>query len=187
MAMDMQEYFRLRCVDTLEALQNMQVLFDDLRKHVHDPLLKGIIQQQDDTIGFGIANMEQIVSQKKKTTTKRKTTEAEAETPERLVVVGRTWVGTVGRGTIEHYRVYVTQIPSHLIDVNAAMLSEEIAHFNLGNYTGLIVLAKELGHHDHAQLLQQNIDREAQIRNSIENSLWQIVHSLHEQETRKAA
>ncbi len=185
MAMNMQDYFRLRCTDTLEALDNMTVVFSELQERVKDELAHEHVQMHLQTLQNARDNMAQLIERYGKVKpSKMKMHNGETE---RVVVVGRLWVGTQGQSTIEHYRVYAAKIPAHLVAVNAAMLSEEVTHFNLGNYTGLIVLAKELGDQQAAEMLQSNIDHEHFVRTQIEGTLWKIVQRGHQQEMAKAA
>lgn len=185
MPMDMHEYFRLRCLDTHEALRNMQGLFENLVNDANNMQLKDLLRQQYDCIRADLDGMGRIAERMGQMQPAPQG--MEVESGERMVIVGRTWTGTIGRSTVEHYRVYVTQIPQYLIETNAAMISEEVAHFNLGNFTGLIVLAKELGEQDIANMLQESINRGMRIKDTIESSLWQVINSLHQEEQQKAA
>lgn len=194
MAISLREYYGFRCVDTLDAMRNMSALFEDLRNHIRDGQLKEVLNHQFGILQEDMQAFSQITNIPAPTTTtrRRKTkaaseSEGEPEGGERLVIVGRSWTGEVGRGIVEHYRVYVTRVPQHVIDTDAAMLSEEICHFNIGNYTGLIVLAKELGDNEAAMRLQSCIDRQTSLRMHLEGTLWQIVDNQHRMEERKAA
>ena len=190
MALTLHEYFDIRCGETFDALGNMQALFADVREYVRDEQLAGIVQQQYDDLTEEMRLFAEIIHSpmpEQKRTTKRKKASTEQESAEPLVMVGRTWTGTVGRNTVEYYRVYVTRVPQPVLDVNTAMLAEEVCHFNMGNYTGLIVLAKELGEQQTADRLQTCIDHQTQLRARLEGSLWQILHTQHQHEERKAA
>jgi len=174
----------MHCVSSQNALQNMESLFKELQKGVDNPQLKELLKQQYEAIRDEERNMEQINETLGKKEAKKLTTAINAG--ERIFIIGRRWIGPMGKGVIEEHRVFVEEIPQELVDINSAMLAEEVSHFNLGNYTGLIVIAKQLGELEAANLLQQNIDRETWVRTTLENSLWQIVGSLQIQE-RKAA
>ncbi len=184
MAMELRDYFQLQCINTLEAVQNMESLFGEALRGMRDGRLHEIIGQQREALHAEADNMRSLVSQLGKTRKKRKSDQQAANAE--IVMVGRRWIGDTGRNVVDEYRIYIEQIPEFLYEVNAALLSEEAAHFNLGNYTGLIVIAKQLGDMDAAGLLQQNIDRETHVRALIEGSLWEIIGSLAHRE-RKAA
>lgn len=181
--MDMHEYFHLRCLNTLEAVQNMEALIGDLHRSAQDAHLRELLQQQHDALRDETRNLRMIVDRLGRDRTHP---HEEGAAGERWIIIGRTWAGPMGRGMVEEHRVFVEQIPRYIIDVNAAMLAEDATHFNLGNYTGLIVLAKQLGEQDIAGMLQQNIDRETGVRQMLETALAQIVGTLQGQE-RKAA
>ncbi|HEX2950574.1 MAG TPA: hypothetical protein VHV83_13585 [Armatimonadota bacterium] len=189
MAMTLNDYFNIRCRETFDALGNMRNLFTNLSDHVRDNQLKSVIQQQLQAIQQEMQIFSQITnSPMPEQMPEHVATTSEEESGEQLMMIGRTWTGTVGRSTVEHFRLYVTRVPEQVLDVNTAMLSEEVCHFNLGNYTGLIVLAKELGNMDNANRLQACIDSQTQLRVRIEDTLWQIIRTEHQrEEQRKAA
>lgn len=172
--MDTRGYFRLRCENTLDVLQNMVALYDDLYTRTTDPRLMDLVKQHHESLREETERMAAIVG--------RQAPKGKAKpTEERLVVVGQGWVGI-----IETHRVFAAQISPSLIDINTALIDEEVAHFNQGNYTGLIVLAKQLGEMEIAQMLQASIDQEYAALRRIEDALWWIVGAL-EGEQRKAA
>ncbi len=175
MAMDLYEYFSLRCASTAEGVQNMRALFGEMLKSTKHAQLRDIVQEQHDALQAAESNLKQITGMINKTVKKRRTEET---TETHVIIVGRRWIGEAGRDAVEEHRTLITEIPQNLIDINAAMLSEEVTHFNLGNYTGLIVLAKQLGEMEIANLLQQNIDHEEHMRMRIEGSIWDIIGSL---------
>jgi len=187
MAMNLHDYFRTRCSNTLNAEVNIEMLFSTMARSVDNPMLKDMLQQHHDTVQCEVKNLEQIVTKlngEKKT--RRKV--AAARDTEQVVVVGRGWIGTVGTETLEAHETFTTSVPKYLVDINAAMVEEEITHFNIGDYTGLIVLAKQLGEEEIANLLQQNIDLETQMRAQLESGkLAQIIVEDSNMEQKKAA
>ena len=184
MASDLHDYFRMHCVSTQNAVQNMESLFKELHKGVENPQLKDLLRQQYEALRDEERNLEQINETLGKKEAKKLTTAINAG--ERIFIVGRRWVGPLGKGVLEEHRVFVEEIPQQVVDINSAMLAEEVSHFNLGNYTGLIIIAKQLGEMAAANLLQQNIDRETAVRTTIEHSLWQIVGELQVQQKKAA-
>lgn len=181
--MHLGDYFSTRCMNTLDVIQNMEALFNDLRQRTQHPQLREMVEQHHNAIVTERDNMMRI---NERVAQGELLWQEPQQTGERLIIVGRGWVGSV-----ETHRIFIGQIPQELVDVNTALLMEEMVHFNLGNYTGLIVLAKQLGEQDVAGMLQHNIDLEDSVRRRIEESLWWIVQSLQQhqeaQEHPKAA
>jgi ferritin-like metal-binding protein YciE len=178
-AMEIYDYFRTRCANTLEVVQNLVALFDDLQGRTQHPELREIAKDYFQNLSLEEADMTTVLHHLGETHPTWQLPELQAG--ERLVIVGRGWVGMV-----ETHRVFIGQIAPQLIDINTALVMEEATHFNQGNYTGLIVLAKHLGYGEIATLLQSCIDREVQMRTRMEGALWWVVGDL-QGEVRKAA
>ncbi len=191
MAMNLHEYFRIRCANALSAEQNIELLLANMTKAAKDPSLKDMLHRHHDAIQCQVGNLEKMVTQlnggeKSEKKTRKHTTSTEGVREK--VIVARGWIGTVGEEVVEVHEAFIATVPPYLVDINMAMIAEEITHFNIGNYTGLIVLAKELGEQDIAGILQQNIDIETQMRTALESGgLAHIVGAEAQHEQRKAA
>jgi ferritin-like metal-binding protein YciE len=170
--MSLEDYFHVRGLNTLEVISNMEALFGDLSDRVEHAELRGLIGQQHQALQMEKDNLTRMV-ERFATPKPRRRASAGAPGETRMVIVGRGWIGVM-----ETHREFFAEVPQQLVDVNAALLMEEVVHFNMGNYTGLIVLAKQLGDMDAADLLQQNIDREMMMRQDIESRLWEIIGNL---------
>ncbi len=200
MAMNLHDYFRIRCSNTLSAERNIELLFANMAKSAKDPTLKDMLHRHHDAIQCQVGNLEQMVTRlsggeprpgggEKKTRKHPASTESTTSTggEGEMVVVGRGWIGTIGAEVVEVHRTFIAAVPHHIVDVNMAMIAEEITHFNIGDYTGLIVLAKQLGEQEIAGMLQQNIDIETQMRTALESGGLAHILAEETQHERKAA
>ena len=196
MAMNLHDYFRTRCINTLNAERNIELLFANMAKSAKDPVLKDMLHRHHDAIQCQVGNLELIVTQLsggepkpggEKKTRKHATTTTSTEGEGEMVVVGRGWVGTIGAEVVAVHKTFIAAVPQYIVDVNMAMIAEEITHFNIGDYTGLIVLAKQLDEYEIANMLQQNIDIETQMRNALETGGLMHIVAEETQRERKAA
>ena len=145
-----------------------------------------MLHRHHDAILFQVQNLEQLLVRLGGERKPRRRAAA-SRSEQEVVVVGRRWIGTVGTEAVEAHRTFISNVPAYLVDINAAMVEEEIAHFNIGDYTGLIVLAKQLGEHGIATLLQQNIDSETQIRAQLESGTLARIIAEQSRQEQKAA
>lgn len=189
MAMSLHDYFRTRCINTLNAERNIEALFTNLTKSAKDPALKAMLHRHHDAVQCEVGNLEHIVARLSGGSGEKKTRKQvpSVESGSATLVIGRGWIGDIGEGVVEVHRTFISAVPQHIVDVNTAMIAEEIAHFNIGDYTGLIVLAKQLGEHEIADRLQQNIDIETQMRTELESGALAHIVTEEAQHERKAA
>lgn len=185
MAMTLRDYFLTRCSNALEAERNIEMLLAGMVEETRHGHLRDMLQQHHQGVQQEVTNLQSIANSKGGT--RKRATTTEVREGEQLIIVGRGWIGSVGTEVVETHRSFIANTPEHLIDVNNALLDEDICHFNMGLYTGLIVVAKQLGNTDAANLLQQNIDHENHQRMMLEESLWWIVRDRAEAPSRKAA
>ncbi len=170
--MSLEDYFHVRGLNTLEVIANMEALFGELHARVEHTDLKVVIGLGHNALMMEKDNLTRMVEHFG-APKPRKRAAAGAPGETRTVIVGRGWIGVM-----ETHREFFAEVSPQLVDVNAALLMEEVVHFNMGNYTGLIVLAKQLGDMQAADLLQQNLDRELGLRDVIEHRLWDFIGSL---------
>jgi len=170
----LREFFRLRCRQTLEAEQHIENLFSQMVDETQHARLKAMLQQHLAGIQTEVTNLEQIVNQLAGVKRARKTSTPATE--QVLVFVRGFFAGEPG--LVETRRDFMSAQPQYIVDIHSALAAEELTHAQLGNYTGLIVLAKQLGENEIAGWLQQNIDTETWFREQLEGALWQIVGDL---------
>lgn len=177
MAMTLQEYFRTRCMNTLDAERNIDSLYTGMVKQVHNTQLKEALKQHQKSLQTEMRNLEKALGKNHNNKAERMEG-AEVVREEKVVILGRGWIGTMSAEMVETHSMFSSSMPQNMIDINDALVEDEIIHFNLATYTSLIVLAKQLGEWDIAQVLQQNIDSEMHMRDMWEGgALWQIVNA----------
>jgi len=167
----LRDFFRLRCRQTLEAERHIENLFAMMVEDTENPHLKGMLRQHLDEVKMEVHNLVQVVNQFSGAKRTRKSTTQPAE--QVLILVRGFFSGEPD--VAQSHRDFVSANPQHIVDIHNALRAEEIVHVNLGNYTGLIVLAKQLGEQEIAGWLQQCIDAETRFREQLESSLWQII------------
>ena len=181
MAMDLRNLLRAQCTNLLARQRDIAQINDQMLQEVAHPQLKALFTGQAQRIPQAIENLNAAVNQ------------LGGEYIEHPTGFMRQVVELFGIATDESaelsvktmhaaHRAFIdTHPPQNVIDAHNILEAERLVHLNIGDYTGLIVLAKALNEHEVAVLLQQNIDMLTQFRQQVETTLPSVMDNLGQQ------
>ena len=175
MVNNLQELLSSRCCDTLALERDFATLNVQMVQEVKNPQLKTILEQHGRALEVERKNLEQIIDKLGSEQPVPVTGGFLSLFGVRTTAPGENLGEEIGHDIVEAHKKFVDNNAWKLVDANDALLEEEVTHFNLGNYTGLIVLAKQCGQFEIANMLQQIIDNESQIRSQLETTLPMIL------------
>lgn len=167
MAMDMREYFRLRCSEMLVMERDIWQMNNLMARESKNPRLAEALTRHSEPTRQQISNLEQVVDQLGGMT-------GPEESP-------------VTHGLMRAHRLFMDLNPSQeLIDIHNALEGDKVEHMEIAAYTGLIALARQLNETEIVQLLQQNLHGEEQMRARVESDLPSLLAEVSEQQRRAA-
>jgi len=168
MAMDLRDYFLLRCSDTLVMERDIWQMNNLMTREVEDLRLKEILQRNSIPTRQQISNLEQVV--------------------DGLGGFAGPEENPVTQGMIRAHRLFIELIPpQYLIDIHDALEATKIENMEIAAYNGLINLARLLGEDVFVPMLQQNLAWEERMRKREESELPSLLEDLTGKHRRKAA
>ena len=166
MAVDLRDYFRLRCSTMLLMERNIWQLYAAMIRDTTHEKLRELFEHNNAPLRHRISNLEQVV--------------------DRLGGIDGAEDEPVTRGMMTAYRLFVdTNPPKTLIDLHNALEGASIEHMEMGAYDGLIRLAKYLGDEDIVQMLTLNQTGERHMCKVLDDEIPALLAKLGEQ--RRAA
>jgi len=161
MAIDLQQYFRLRCSNMLIMERNIWQIYTEMIRDTKNPMLKELLEHNNRPLRHRISNLEQVV--------------------DKLGGIIGQEVDPVTRGMMEAYRIFMDlNPPQEYIDLHNALEAERIEHLELGAYDGLIRLAKHLHLGDIAELLELNLTGERRMCEVLGGEIPKLLTQLGE-------
>jgi len=181
MAMDLRELLRTQCTNVLARERDIAKINLQMVDEVTNPRLKSMFSDRTSPIDKEISNLETVVDQLGGETKPQNA--GFLLKVEELFGVGINEAAELSVKTMmAAHRAFVdAKPPQYVIDAHDALEEERLVHLNIADYTGLIVLAKQLGENDIAALLQWNIDSESSLRTKLEMELPQVLADLSNQ------
>lgn len=159
MAMDLRDFMLLRCSEMLVMERDIWQMNNMMARECHNPRLKDALERHSEPTRQQISNLEQVV--------------------DRLGGMTGPDESPVTQGMMRAHRLFIDmKPPQNLIDINDALEGDKVEHMEIAGYTGLIALARQLGENDIAQLLQQNLQGEEQMRSRVESDLPSLLSEL---------
>lgn len=152
MAMDLREYFRLRCSEMLAMERDVWQINSLLIRETADPRLKMAFERHNEPIRWQISNLEQVVDQ--------------------LDGVVGPEEHPMTQGMMRAHHQFMTLNPTQaLIDLHHALEGDKLLHLEIASYIGLISMARHLGEEDFVRLLTQNLESDQRMSTLLENEL----------------
>jgi len=167
MAMDLRDYFRLRVSELLVMEREIWLLTNAMAQECQAPALREMLTRHSDPTRQRISNLEQVA--------------------DRLGGVIGPQEHPITQAMIRTHRQFMeTNPPAPLIDIQHALTSEEVAHWEEAIYNGLLMLARLLGEYEIVPLLEQNLLNEEHLRAKDEGMLPTLISDLSAQLRRAA-
>jgi ferritin-like metal-binding protein YciE len=159
MAMNLRDYFQLRCSEMLIAERDILKMNQLMTQEVQHSRLKEMFQRHADPTKQQIENLERVV--------------------DRLGGPIGPSENPVTQGMMRAHQMFMeTNPPQNLIDIHNALEGDKVEHLELVSYQGLIALAQQLGEQELVQLLQENRTGEDQMRSRLESDLPSLLSEL---------
>ena len=167
MAMELRDYFRIRCSELLIMERDVWLLLNLMAQESAAPALKEMLAQRGDPARQRISNLEQIA--------------------DRLDGVTGPQEQPLSQAMIRaHRQLLELRPPRQIVDIQNALLTDEIEAFFVAAYTGLLALARQLGEQEIAPLLEQNLLSEEHLRAKADSELPVLLSDLSAQLRRAA-
>ncbi len=161
MAIDLHDYFRLRCSSMLVMERNIWQIYREMIRDTHNVKLKELFEENDTPMRRRISHLEQVIDRQGG-------------------IVGPD-VDPATRGMMEAYRIFMEQNPPReYVDLHNALEAERIEQMEMGAYDGLLQLAHHLGEEDIAQLLAQNQTGEKHLCDALHGAIPALLAELAE-------
>ena len=181
MTTDLRDFLRAQCTSVLARERDIAKINTQMADEVQNPRLKALFSDRNAPIEKEITNLEAIVDELGGEVKQRGT--GFMQKVEELFGVGANEAAEFSvKAMMAAHRAFIdAHPPQFIIDVHDALEGERLVHLNIADYTGLIVLAKQLNEQDIATLLQWNIDSETQLRTQLESLLPVVLADLSDQ------
>lgn len=166
MAMDLREYFRLRCSELLVFERDMWRMNNEMIRDTQNAKLKELFAHHGEPSRRQISNLEQVVDR----------LGGFIGPEENLVVLGMARM---------HQTFMDMRPPQPIVDLHNALEVEKVERMLMGAYDGLIKTAKQLGENEIAELLLNNYIGEERMCSVLEGEIPRLLAEMGEQ--RRAA
>lgn len=167
MAMDLRDFFRLRCSQMLISERDIWQMNNLLSRQSHSPRLKEMLAAHSEPTRQQISNLEQVV--------------------DRLGGVIGPEESPLTQGLLRAHRQFMEMNPpQELIDLYNGLESEKTEYFEMASYRQLIAMARHLGEDEVATMLEQNLHGEERMAEMLNGELPTLMLAFN-REGRKAA
>jgi len=177
MAMDLREYFRMKCTEMLAAEREILQMNDMMAGEVQNPQVKGLFQQHSTPTKQQISNLEQILNKYGGPSERDEGMLKKLEDALGMQAAGKGTPVTHAMARM-HMMVKGMNPDQKLTDLNDLLEGGEVEHFEIAQYEGLIALAKMLGDNDSARMLQENLNGEQQALTQIQMMLPMLISNI---------